>query len=80
MSVDDEGYQLALAEQKASFDEGGSPVGGCLVSSDGKILGRGRNMSQVHTLNTRMIIGSINVDLSQNTDRQCDTCCLRFTT
>ena len=44
MPANDEGYQIALEEQKAGFDEGGNPVGGCLVGSNGKVLGRGRNM------------------------------------
>jgi cytosine/creatinine deaminase len=44
MSAEDHGFLVALEEAQASFDEGGLPVGGAIVSSDGKLLGRGRNM------------------------------------
>jgi len=38
------GYRAAVEEAKASADEGGIPIGACLVSKEGKILGRGHNM------------------------------------
>ena len=40
----DPGYRAAVAEAKAGADEGGVPIGACLVSKDGRILGKGRNM------------------------------------
>ena len=40
----DPGFLVAVEEAKAGFEEGGVPIGGCLVSKDGKILGRGRNL------------------------------------
>lgn len=43
MSADDPGFKAALEEAKKSFNEGGVPIGACLVSADGKILGRGHN-------------------------------------
>ncbi|KAK3723590.1 Cytosine deaminase [Vermiconidia calcicola] len=43
MSTHDKGYQIALEEGKKGLAEGGIPVGACIVGSDGKILGRGRN-------------------------------------
>ena len=38
------GYRAAVDEAKAGAEEGGVPIGACLVSKDGKLLGRGRNM------------------------------------
>ena len=38
------GYREAVSEAKAGAGEGGIPIGACLVSRDGKILGKGRNM------------------------------------
>lgn len=40
----DPGFIAAVEEARASFEEGGVPIGACLVSKDGKILGRGHNM------------------------------------
>lgn len=44
MSTADLGFQTALQEAKQGFEEGGVPIGACLVAADGKILGRGHNM------------------------------------
>lgn len=44
MTSSDPGFLAALEEAKAGFDEGGVPIGACLVSHDGRILGRGHNM------------------------------------
>ena len=40
----DPGFLAAIEEAKAGFEEGGVPIGACLVSKEGKILGRGHNM------------------------------------
>ena len=40
----DAGFVTALEEAKMGASEGGVPIGACLVSKDGKILGRGHNM------------------------------------
>ena len=40
----DLGFQAALEEARQGAAEGGVPIGACLVSADGKILGRGHNM------------------------------------
>jgi cytosine/creatinine deaminase len=39
----DSGFLAALEEAKLGAAEGGVPIGACLVSSDGKILGQGHN-------------------------------------
>ena len=44
MSQADDGFQAALAEARKGFEEGGIPIGACLVDKNGKILGRGHNM------------------------------------
>nr|OQO23965.1 hypothetical protein B0A51_09993 [Rachicladosporium sp. CCFEE 5018] len=44
MSQSDIGFKAALEEAQKGADEGGVPIGACLVSADGKILGRGHNM------------------------------------
>jgi cytosine/creatinine deaminase len=35
---------IAISEAQAGFDEGGIPIGACLVSKDGKVLAKGRNL------------------------------------
>ena len=40
----DLGFIAAVEEAKAGFAEGGVPIGACLISKEGKILGRGHNM------------------------------------
>ena len=44
MSVNDEGYRIAIEEAKASLAEVGIPVGSAIISASGEVLGRGRNM------------------------------------
>lgn len=44
MSETDPGFLAALEEAKKGAAEGGVPIGACLVSKDGKILGRGHNL------------------------------------
>jgi len=44
MSTTDPGFLVAVEEAKAGADEGGVPIGACLVSKDGRILGKGRNL------------------------------------
>lgn len=36
--------ELAIQEAQEGFDEGGIPIGACLVSKDGKVLATGRNL------------------------------------
>ena len=55
----DPGFLLAIEEAKTSARQGGVPIGACLVSSDGKILGKGHNMrvqNDSATLHVRSVI------------------------
>ncbi|KAI9813139.1 MAG: cytosine deaminase [Pycnora praestabilis] len=40
----DTGFAAALEEARIGAKEGGVPIGACLVSKDGKIVGKGHNM------------------------------------
>ena len=40
----DLGFLAAIEEAKCGADEGGVPIGACLISHQGNILGRGHNM------------------------------------
>ena len=44
MTTEDQGFLTALEEAKGGASEGGVPIGACLVSKGGQILGRGHNM------------------------------------
>ena len=44
MSTSDAGFIAAVEEAEAGYNEGGVPIGACLVDKHGKILGRGHNM------------------------------------
>ncbi|SCU82976.1 LADA_0C08988g1_1 [Lachancea dasiensis] len=41
---DDLGLKIAYQEAIKGYEEGGVPIGGCLIDKDGKILGSGHNM------------------------------------
>lgn len=40
----DPGFRAAIAEARVGELENGVPIGACLVSEDGEIIGRGHNM------------------------------------
>lgn len=40
----DIGFKAAVEEAQKGSSEGGVPIGACLVSAEGKILGRGHNL------------------------------------
>ena len=40
----DAGFLAAVEEAKIGHAEGGVPIGACLVSKDGRILGKGHNL------------------------------------
>ncbi len=44
MSETDSGFLAALEEAKKGAEEGGVPIGACLVGKDGKMIGAGHNM------------------------------------
>nr|GFD55147.1 hypothetical protein [Tanacetum cinerariifolium] len=41
MSTEDAGFKAAVHEARQGSNEGGVPIGACLVSAEGKILGQG---------------------------------------
>ena len=43
MTDQDAGFVAAVEEAKVSMRGSGVPIGACLVSKDGKVLGRGHN-------------------------------------
>lgn len=55
MSTKDEGYQIALQEAKIGGAEGGLPVGACIISKDGTVIGRGRNTRYLDRHNPLML-------------------------
>lgn len=50
------GFIAAVEEARQGIAEGGIPIGAALVSKDGKILGRGRNM-QMQKGNATLHVG-----------------------
>ena len=45
LSAEDQKFlEIAISEAQAGFDEGGIPIGACLVSKDGKLIAKGRNL------------------------------------
>ena len=43
-ATDQKFLEVAISEAQAGFDEGGIPIGACLVSKDGQLIAKGRNM------------------------------------
>jgi creatinine deaminase len=43
-AADQKFLEVAISEAQAGFDEGGIPIGACLVSKDGKLIAKGRNL------------------------------------
>jgi cytosine deaminase len=45
LSAEDQKFlDIAISEAQTGFDEGGVPIGACLVSKDGKLIAKGRNL------------------------------------
>ena len=42
--TDQKFLDIAISEAQAGFDEGGVPIGACLVSKDGELIAKGRNL------------------------------------
>ena len=62
----DPGFVAAVEEAKIGAAEGGVPIGAALVSKDGKILGRGRNMRVQKGSATLHVSSSLSLSLSHN--------------
>lgn len=60
MSASDAGFKAAVEEAQAGYDEGGVPIGACLVGNDGQILGRGHNM-RVQKGSATLHVGAIHL-------------------
>jgi len=43
-ATDQKFIEVAISEAQAGFNEGGIPIGACLVSKDGKLIAKGRNL------------------------------------
>src|SRR5271170_7270444 len=43
-ATDQKFLEVAISEAQAGFDEGGIPIGACLVSKNGKLIAKGRNL------------------------------------
>ncbi|KAK5944116.1 cytosine deaminase [Knufia obscura] len=54
MSTSDAGFKAAVQEAEAGYNEGGVPIGACLVAKDGTVLGRGHNMRGSATLHAEI--------------------------
>jgi len=62
MSTSDAGFRAAVEEAEAGYNEGGVPIGACLVSSDGTILGRGHNLRvQKESKERGGVVGNLNM-------------------
>lgn len=76
MSVNDEGARIAFEEAQAGIAEGGIPVGSAIISPDGKVLGRGRNMRSV-TFKVEHVAHNLDADMiaCQSPEWQSDSAC-----
>lgn len=67
----DQGFLAAVEEAKAGFEEGGVPIGACLVSKDGEILGRGHNLRVQKGSATLHVGYSLEIELKAGSDQNC---------
>ena len=75
----EEGFLTAVAEARAGAQEGGVPIGACLVSADGKILGRGHNMRAQKGSATLHVSSHLIKDISDISDISFEVHCLKNT-
>ncbi len=43
-AIDQKGIDIAYQEAKAGYDEGGIPIGSCILDNQGNVVGRGHNL------------------------------------
>jgi cytosine deaminase len=75
MSIHDEGARIAFEEARAGLAEGGIPVGSAIVSPDGKVLGRGRNMRSVTFIATIYLRAYMLTTVLQSPEWQSNRAC-----
>jgi len=56
-SEDQKFLDIAIAEAQEGFDEGGIPIGACLVSKNGKVIAKGRNLRMQKYLSSPVFWG-----------------------
>jgi cytosine deaminase len=68
---------IAIAEAQEGFDEGGIPIGACLVSKDGKVIAKGRNLRmQKYPSSSPFWVEASGIDGRGSATLHGETCCL----
>ena len=73
--TDQKFLEVAISEAQAGFDEGGIPIGACLVSKDGKLIAKGRNLRMQKYLFPALVLLRL-IDFRGSATLHGETCCL----